>query len=116
MEILEIMLVLIHLQNKSKTLKMFLNLKKKINQSWRIIFLFNYCSIFYFYYFVLHSLIYTINYKQGIKVRSLKEAKVDKSELQPEIDLLLQLKSKLSIAKGLPADDGKKKKQKQSKK
>lgn len=56
-----------------------------------------------------------IYYKQGIKVRTLKEAKVEKSELQPEIDLLLQLKSKLSIAKGLPADDGKKKKEKQRK-
>lgn len=56
------------------------------------------------------------NYVQGDKVRKLKEAKVEKSELQPEIDLLLQLKSKLSLAKGLPADNGQKKKQKQSKK
>lgn len=55
-------------------------------------------------------------YKQGIKVRKLKEAKVEKNELQPEIDLLLEFKSKLSIVKGLPADDGQKKKQKQNKK
>lgn len=41
---------------------------------------------------------------------------MDKSELQPEIDLLLQLKSKLSIAKGLPSENGTKKKQKQGKK
>jgi len=53
---------------------------------------------------------------QGVKVRKLKEAKVEKSELQPEINLLLELKSKLSIVKGLPTDDGQKKKQKQSKK
>lgn len=52
-----------------------------------------------------------MNYVQGVKVRTLKEAKVEKSELQPEIELLLQLKSKLSIAKGIPIDDGKKKKQ-----
>lgn len=51
------------------------------------------------------------NYQQGIKVRKLKEEKVAKSELQPEIDLLLQLKSKLSIAKGVPPDDKQKKKQ-----
>lgn len=66
--------------------------------------------------FLLFLLLLFIYYKQGIKVRTLKEAKVEKSELQPEIDLLLQLKSKLSIAKGLPADDGKKKKEKQKKK
>lgn len=64
--------------------------------------------------FILASSMYNnlYNYKQGAKIRKLKEAKVEKSELQPEIDLLLQLKSKLSIAKGLPADDGQKKKQK----
>jgi hypothetical protein len=53
---------------------------------------------------------------QGDIVRKLKEAKVEKSELQPEINLLIQLKSKLSLVKGLPADNGPKKKQKQNKK
>lgn len=49
-------------------------------------------------------------------MRKLKEAKVEKSELQPEIDLLLQLKAKLSIAKGLPTNEEQKKKKNQSKK
>jgi len=55
-------------------------------------------------------------YYQGDKVRKLKEAKVEKSELQPEIDLLIQLKSKLSISKGIPVENGQKKKQKPIKK
>lgn len=55
-------------------------------------------------------------YYQGEKVRKLKEAKVEKSELQPEIDLLIQLKSKLSISKGIPVENGQKKKQKPIKK
>ncbi|XP_050423706.1 methionine--tRNA ligase, cytoplasmic [Adelges cooleyi] len=41
---------------------------------------------------------------QGTKVRELKASKVEKSVLQPEIDLLLQLKAKLSNKKGVPAD------------
>jgi len=65
---------------------------------------------------MLYCLLNLNDLLQGDKVRKLKEAKVEKSELQPEIDLLIQLKSKLSISKGIPVENGQKNKQKPIKK